>query len=61
MSSEAEKKYIASKGWLTRAANKLGDILKQAEIENVELSDAFDEFDTGLAALDLAQSEVELH
>ena len=49
----------AVKGWVTRCNQKLTDVLAEADINVTKLNDAMEQFDTMLAKLDYAQTEVE--
>ena len=59
--TEAGKRRTASKGWLKRASKKLGALLSKSDFDYVELSDAVEEFDLGLAAFDVSQTEFEYY
>ncbi len=54
------KARTAAKGWATRTSRKLETLCADKNVDPVELSDAMEEFDIRLGALDEAQSQVEL-
>ena len=56
-----QRRYTASKGWVTRAVKTLTELLGKPESPDiVELHDAVDEFDKRLANFDAAGADVEL-
>ena len=54
------RRRAGCQGWVTRAANKLEELLKKDDVNLIELRDAADEFDKRIASLDEAQADVEL-
>ncbi len=57
---QLERRRTACHGWVTRSAKALTALVTKSEVTKVELEDAVDDFDTRFAALDDAQSAVEL-
>ena len=57
---QLERKRAAARGWTTRAAKALQDLLADPNATRVQLEDAVQEFDKRLATLDNVQAEVEL-
>ena len=57
--SATTKARTSAQGWATCASNKLETICTSTPVDKTELSDAVEEFDKRLAALDEAQSKVE--
>ena len=59
--TDEQRRYTASKGWVTRAVKTLTELLGKPESPDiVELHDAVDEFDKRLANFDAAGADVEL-
>ena len=59
--TDEQRRYTASKGWVTRAVKILTELLGKSESPDiVELHDAIDEFDKRLANYDAAGADVEL-
>ena len=58
--TEAEKKRAAAKGWLTRSAKELRELLDDDSTSQEELEAAVSDFDKRLASLDELQEIVEL-
>ena len=58
---EANRKRITAKSWLTRATNKLRQLLDSGEFTQISLVAQIEEFEKRLGNLDEAQSLVEEH
>ena len=58
---EANRKRITAKSWLTRATNKLRQLLDSGEFTQNSLVAQIEEFEKRLGNLDEAQSLVEEH
>ena len=58
---EANRKRITAKSWLTRATNKLRQLLDSGEFTQISLVVQIEEFEKRLGNLDEAQSLVEEH
>ena len=58
---EAIRKRIAAKGWLSRAASRLDEILDQSEITETDIREQLEELEKRLEHLDSAQTQVECH
>ena len=59
--TDEQRRYTASKGWVTRAVKTLTELLGKPESPDiVELHDAVDEFDKRLANFAAAGADVEL-
>ena len=57
---QLERKRAAGRGWATRSSNALAALVAKPEVTIMELEDGIEDFDKRLAALDDAQSAVEL-
>ena len=58
---ESNRKRITAKSWLTRATNKLRQLLDSGEFTQIGLVAQIEEFEKRLGNLDEAQSLVEEH
>ncbi|XP_045101470.1 uncharacterized protein LOC123498431 [Portunus trituberculatus] len=60
MADEAKRRRTAAKGWATQSSKALATLLAEPTMTRLQLEDAIADFDRRLAALDDAQSIVEL-
>ena len=56
----AVKARTAARGWVTRASRNLNGLCRNEDVDRDELTEAVAEFDKRLAALDEAQTQVEM-
>ena len=58
---QLERRRSASKGWATRTSKSLRTLLTKDDVSKEEVTDALQDLEKRVDALDAAQTELELH